>query len=311
VNDLELWLAMIAGRDQTGYLETRWRKPQGGMGQCFIRSDRRPQTAEMVAQLGQRTDVYVGCAPRTHRHGGLGAIGDVHCVWVDLDGPDAVAAMSRFTPLPTVVIRSGSGPNRHAYWQLSRPLGADHAARACRRLAHHLGGDMASTDAARILRPPGTLNFKSDPATQVDCEHLDVTAYTARDIVGDLADPPAKRSPAAPRVPAARVGARADDPLMGIPSDLYVPALTGREPDNAGYVQCPFHSGGAERTPSLKVWDDPTRGWMCFGSCQTGGTTGGTIIDFAAHLYGLAPRGAGYHQVRERLESELRTRAAA
>ncbi len=302
---LPLYLAMLAGRDRTGFLEVRYRKtPGGAMGRCFIRSDRRHATAEVITGLESRTDVFVGCAPRSHRHGGVAAVDAVYCLWVDLDGPEAVAAMDRFSPTPTLVLRSGTGPNSHAYWQLTRPLTAADAQRAMRRLAHRLGADMACTDAARILRPPGTRNFKTDPPGRVVCEHLDVTAYDPRDLVGDLADPPEK-----PRASSAASGGlrNADgDALMRIPSSAYIPELTGREANSAGYVQCPRHNGGEERTPSLMTWDDPDRGWMCFGTCQAGGT----IIDFASLLWAIEPRGAGYHEIRERLETELGVGAA-
>ena len=47
----------------------------------------------------------------------------------------------------------------------AEPAAPDEAERANRRPAHKLGADMSATDAARILRPPGTSNFKG-PAPQ-------------------------------------------------------------------------------------------------------------------------------------------------
>jgi DNA primase len=64
-------------------------------------------------------------------------------------------------------------------------------------------------------------------------------------------------------------------------------------------VCCPFHAGGEERTPSLHVYPND-RGWACFGCGR-----GGTIVDFGAHLYGIEPRGGGFHELRRRLVSEL------
>ena len=150
---LPLYLAMLAGSDRTGYLEARWRRPQGGMGQCFERTHKLGPLAERIVQVGRRTDVYVGCAPRSHRHGGLDAIGSVYALWADCDGSEAARALATFSPAPTLVIRSGTGENAHAYWQLSGPVSAEDARRANRRLAHALGADLCATDPARILRP--------------------------------------------------------------------------------------------------------------------------------------------------------------
>ena len=69
------------------------------------------------------------------------------------------------------------------------------------------------------------------------------------------------------------------DPVMEISPAIYVPALTGREPNRVGFIVCPLHN---DTDPSLKVYDDAERGWFCFG-CERGGT----IIDLAGALAGL------------------------
>lgn len=46
-----------------------------------------------------------------------------------------------------------------------------------------------------------------------------------------------------------------------------------------GKVKCPIHG---EKTASLKVYDDPARGWHCFG-CGAGGS----VIDLAMQMYGV------------------------
>ena len=55
----------------------------------------------------------------------------------------------------------------------------------------------------------------------------------------------------------------------------------GYTPNRAGFIRCPFHGGGNERTASCKLYEN---GWHCFG-CQTGGT----VIDFTARLFDLSP----------------------
>ena len=72
------------------------------------------------------------------------------------------------------MIASGTGSNCHAYWPLTEPLAADEVERANRRLAHALGADPASADAARILRVPATYSHKHQPPTPVEALRLDV-----------------------------------------------------------------------------------------------------------------------------------------
>lgn len=95
----------------------------------------------------------------------------------------------------------------------------------------------------------------------------------------------------------------AEDVLLTIDPPTYFEALTGEEVPPNGMVRCPLHE---DRTPSCKVYPDAARGWHCFG-CQRGGT----IIDLGAGLYGIAPRGAGFLELRRRLADALLGRVAA
>jgi hypothetical protein len=159
-------LAGTAGRGEL--LELRYRLDDGQrMGQVFDRPTGLRGLATRAIALGRRTDVYVGCAPRTRRHGGRDAVRRAFVLWADCDGDAAVTALQDFDPAPAIVIASGSGSNCHAYWPLLDPIGADELERANRRLAHALGADPASADAARILRIPGTWSHKHQPPTPV------------------------------------------------------------------------------------------------------------------------------------------------
>jgi hypothetical protein len=99
--------------------------------------------------------VYVGAAPRVRRNGTKDDVEPVWTLWTDADTPDAAGALRAFSPLPSIVIRSGTTDHLHAWRQLDGPLSSAAAVRASRRLALALGADRASTDAARIMRPPG------------------------------------------------------------------------------------------------------------------------------------------------------------
>lgn len=305
-----LYLAMLAGRDRSGYFELRCKAARGMRQEWFSLEDR-PAAAARIVELGTSTDVYVGVLPRHERAGGSDALGQAWALFVDLDDAEqGAAALAGFDPWPHVVIRSGRG--LHAYWSLREPLDARHVRQANRRLAHHLGADMNATDAARILRPPGTLNHKYAPPRRVECVRLDLgPAFTAQEVVGALPDPPAPAPDRTlTRLRARRAGGAFGDPLDAIPAAEYVPLLLGRELGRDGKVTCPFHGGGQERTPSLHVYGEE-RGWACF-SCppapwQRGGADhlGGRIIDLGAMLYGLEPRGRGYHEIRRRLAADL------
>ena len=288
------FLAALAGSADRGeLLELRYRLEDGQrMGQVFDRPARLRGLATRAIVLGRRTDVYVGCAPRTRRHGGRDAVDRAFVLWADCDGEDAVAALADFEPAPAIVIASGSGSNCHAYWPLIEPLGRDELECANRRLAHALGADPASADAARILRIPGTLSHKHDPPTAVDAIQLDTNRRVdAADVVGSLPDPPA---PAPARAPTVSVADRGDDPLLAIAPDVYVGRLLGVDVPRHRKVPCPFHE---DRHASLHVYETAERGWYCFGACRRGGT----IYDLAAPLYGYTARGEDFLQLRGEL----------
>src|SRR5215207_6891566 len=121
------FLAALAGTAGGGeLLELRYRLEDGQrMGRVFDRPDRLRGLATRAVALGGRTDVYVGCAPRTRRHGGRDAVERAFVLWADCDGDDAVQALERFEPQPSIVVASGTGSNCHAYWPLTKPLARD------------------------------------------------------------------------------------------------------------------------------------------------------------------------------------------
>src|SRR4051794_15326633 len=116
---IRAYVRMLAGAAADGeLLELRYRLPRGGMAQRFFPARTPAGLVEATARLGQRADVYVGCALRSRPHGGRDAVSGSWVLWCDCDTPDSVAALARFTPAPTMVIRSGARGGRHAYWAL-------------------------------------------------------------------------------------------------------------------------------------------------------------------------------------------------
>jgi hypothetical protein len=285
-----------APRDQ--FVEARSFTAHGVKQQWWSTGTLEHMAEDLVAR-GQVEDIYVGAARRVRRGGTAADVAPAWVLWCDLDDPQALADVGSFDTPPHLVVATSAG-HAHAWWCLAAPLEPRHLPRALRRLTHHLRGDMKSTDAARVMRVPGTRSHKHRG------ERVELITFNpqppveVRTLVGALADPvdPRTKLPASPVHRPSRA-AQGHDPLLAIPASVYVPALTGR-PLQRGFVKCPWHAGGDERTPSLHAYPDPDMGWYCFG-CERGGS----IIDFGAMLWGIDPSGRGYHEIRERLARAL------
>jgi len=160
-----------------------------------------------------------------------------------------------------------------------------------------LGGDLASVDIARVLRPPGTLNHKHTPPAPVELvSHRPDVRYTLAELTAALPEPQPETSPTAATQRRRSVAADAlDGRLRGIPTREYVRALTGRTADRAGKITCPFHP---DDTPSLQIY--PSGTFYCFG-CRRGGS----IYDFASALWSIPTHGIGFVELRRRLAETL------
>ncbi len=284
-------------------LEVRYRQPGQPMRRTFFACRDLAgvsATAAMLAEGGH--DVYVNTAPLTYRFGGADAIARKWVLAVDLDRDDALERLATFEPPPSIVITTGTNGNAHAYWPLLRPLEPGHAVIATRRLAYALEADMRATDAARILRLPGTWNFKHSPPAPVLCVRLELESFTAAQVVGHLPDPPERRLEP---VPGRQAPGRRDstDPLRGVPAEVYARALTGREPSRDHKIACPFHD---DATPSMHLYGN---GWACFACAplrEGRDHLGGDIYVFAGLLWGLDWRDRDqFLELRRRLAAEL------
>ena len=196
-----------------------------------------------------------------------------------------------------MIVSSGTAGHAHAYWTLRTRVGVAELEQANRTLASHLGGDLASVDAARILRPAGTLSHKHRPPAPVELLHLEPAAkYELGEVVDGLKPAPSRPATAAGgRERAART--ELDELLLAIPAATYVRELAGLEPRRNGKVNCPFHH---DDTPSLQLYEDGT--WYCYGACQAGGS----IYDFAARLWLSDTKGRAFLDLRDRLAEEFR-----
>ncbi len=294
---LDGYLRMLAGpAPGARLLEIRFALRYRDMGRLFIAAHSAPGASRLIRRFAASTDVYVGVCLRTRRAGGRDAIDRCDLAFVEIDTPDALDRLRAFRHPPSMIVSSGTAGHAHAYFTLSAPVAVPELERANRRLANALGGDLASVDAARILRPPSSWNHKHTPPVPVELIELAPGhRYELDQLVDGLDDPPGR--PAVGVTTARRTGrTELDTLLLAIPAAEYVHALTGISPDRTGKIHCPFHQ---DRTASLQLYEDGT--WYCYGPCKAGGS----IFDFASRLWHVETKNRAFLKLRARLADEL------
>jgi putative DNA primase/helicase len=178
----------------TGYVEVRSIR-SGDVRQHFTTD--REDAARVALELNAKGwDAYYGVLPRLEARGTAEAVDPLATVlWADLDAKGettkgtALQALIDYDIPASVIVDSGHG--YHAYWKLNTAIPTERACRIMRGLAKQLDGDHVY-DAPRILRLPGTTNWKREPipvrllrldTTRVmragDFEHPETIAYKA------------------------------------------------------------------------------------------------------------------------------------
>ena len=310
-NALRLYLRALYGREAGSFVEIAHRLERGnakgpmhrGRSGIFHRAERLDAIASEIERLCRHEHVWVGVAPR-RPHPETGALGGkkanvapARVLWVDCDldeTPDARERLRAFQPHPQIVVHSGGG--YHAYWLLREAIGHPDELRAQNeRLATALGADRQSADAARILRPPGTLNFKSEygKPRPVELVFFDQLLRSLEEVVGALEVPAGSERRRSAQPSEAQ---RLRDPLRRISPPHYFRALVGLERDWAGKVSCPL-PGHDDPDPSCHVYETAAEGWYCYGC---GG--GGDIYELAGELWRLQREGREFLEIRERLQ---------
>lgn len=132
-------------------------------------------------------DIYVGVATREEGKGGKKDIIEIPAVWVDIDfkntsEEEARKKIEEFDLEPSMIARSGDG--FHLYYILNKPAkhkDIEKIEAINKKLADYFGGDMAAVEAARILRLPGTYNYKYNPPRPVTLESVTNHLYSTSD----------------------------------------------------------------------------------------------------------------------------------
>lgn len=116
-------------------------------------------------------DTYFGVCPRATvrrtregypMRGNNESVTHAVCAWMDYDKPTYKAVMSE-KPEPTFVVSTGNGA--HFYWKYPEAVPILRAVEDSERLKKKYGGD-DTTDPARLLRVPGTQNWKKKTAEE-------------------------------------------------------------------------------------------------------------------------------------------------
>jgi hypothetical protein len=187
---LRMQFAAIVGNEPpSSYLEIRCLRPDGGPGpREFVPVRELRRAVELVLSL-RDVNVYVGACPRVRESGTAQDVERCWAAWADCDTVEAVEALRRFRPMPSIV--AWTSPGRvQALLPFRRPVSPAAARRGNRRIAHALAADMTATDPARILRAIGSRNFKHDPPALVTCARCELDVYELGEVVGSLPDAP-------------------------------------------------------------------------------------------------------------------------
>jgi len=127
-------------------------------------------------------DSYFAVALRNGNSGTKEAITQIPTLWIDLDGSSPQKVQESPWP-PSAVIETSPG-KFHCYWKLREPANRSEIGRIeniLKRLTTFFQADPAATDASRILRIPGTFNFKSNPPFPVTVKFMNGREYNLFD----------------------------------------------------------------------------------------------------------------------------------
>jgi hypothetical protein len=212
--DGELFLLALFGCERRGALIDVCHRAGHETRRLYFAHRDTSAAARTIVALALTGEVRVGVAPRRLRDRGDVTVERVWALWVELERPDARAALEQLPVAPSIVVADGAS-RVSAYWLLRAPATPAVAERANRRLAAQLGaGGGDGTRATAMLRPPGTRCWDGPSPAPVVLERLRPAMTTVQAATAGIARDPAS-------VPAAAVAARSGAPE---------PAPLGQEP---------------------------------------------------------------------------------
>lgn len=146
----------------------------------FTRDTTEAMKVALTAGIADRQDVYFGVLRRTTQRGRAeDTVEATHLLWADFDAKNyrgktgtnsAFSEIANMRLIPHIIVDSGHG--YHAYWLLDDEYPFSEAQKVMKGIEAVHKTDHCS-DAARILRVPGTLNFKDASPTPVRLVRFD------------------------------------------------------------------------------------------------------------------------------------------
>jgi hypothetical protein len=162
--DLTLFFTGIYGPPQendTRFMCISFLRPGGGMVERFFRWDHGPGLQAALDHIelsaSQGNNVYYCVSLLTGQRRTKDFLDETHCLWADLD----TTPPSDLLVEPTYLIET-SGNHFQAVWTLDYPVPFSTAEDFSRRIyhTHQRSGADSTWDGTRLLRVPGTPNFK-------------------------------------------------------------------------------------------------------------------------------------------------------
>lgn len=122
-------------------------------------------------------------------------------LYADIDEAELPAS----TPEPTLILQTSPG-RRQGYWSLTAPIDPVAGEALNKRLAAMTGSDPSGHDRTQLLRIPGTLNFKYDPAPPVELVSITGTVHDPAELDRILPPLPAGKTTAGDKATADDAG---------------------------------------------------------------------------------------------------------
>lgn len=113
-------------------------------------------------------------------------------LWAWVEGTEQVKRAMSFRPMPSMVLRMGTGSRRLLLWSLEEAVGFPRIAPANRRLAYALGATQKfiEPEALRVPLPGSVLLEGRKRPVPVLVTRMVVESFTAGQVVGRLREPP-------------------------------------------------------------------------------------------------------------------------
>lgn len=255
--------ALLFPSGAEGYLEVRSISDGKAAGR-FWPLQRAEISVTLVRQEITAGDYYVSAAPRVRRSGKKVDVECGYVVWVDLDSETGLADLQSFELEPSAVVATGSLGHCHAYWGLEQPLDVPDLERINRALAGRLGGDKNCVDGARVMRIPGTFNYKHSPPQLAELVSCSGVRYKVDEIEALLTDQLDAVSKSAKKMVEKRNLGTGDGPV-----EVVLEKLEEVQASGEGWkALCPAHE---DRRPSLSIseGDDGRCLVKCHAGCET------------------------------------------